>query len=95
MPVTRAGFLETKTLITRLGYGIHYPVRHGQVENWVRLVRAYWDAATDSGRTTWNDSGPIRYSNTYALSQKITTFFLPNRYVFSPFLQLLLVEAVN
>jgi len=19
-----------------LGYGIHYPIRHGQVENWVR-----------------------------------------------------------
>ena len=21
----------------RLGYGIHYPIRHGQIENWVRL----------------------------------------------------------
>lgn len=84
MPVVESRSLKTKTLILSPGYGIHYPVRHGQVENWVRSTGSNGDAATDSSRIIWNDSGPIQFSNTYGSNPKITISSLPNLYVPNP-----------
>lgn len=46
-----------------IGYGIHYPIRHGQVENWVRTICAEGRSNADGGRIIWNGSGPILFSS--------------------------------
>ena len=68
--------------LTAVGYGIHYPVRHGQVENWVCLsdLRA-GDGPADIQRITWNASGQTRSLSTFALNRKTTTSYLRNLYV--------------
>ena len=68
--------------LTTVGYGIHYPVRHGQVENWVCLpdFRA-GDAPSDIQRITWNASGQTRSLNTFASNRKTTTSYSQNLYV--------------
>lgn len=68
--------------LTTVGYGIHYPVRHGQVENWVRPCGfCAVKAPADRCRITWSASGPIQSSSTFASNRKITTSYLPNLYV--------------
>ena len=65
------------------GYGIHYPVRHGQVENWVRIGYVYCEIFVFAKiyRIIWNAFGPIQYSNTFGLSPKIITSFSQSLYV--------------
>lgn len=69
------------TEVGNLGYGIHYPIRHGQVDNWVR--RASWSSYLKEAieyvsdrlldRTTWNVSGKTPFLSTSESSRKITT----------------------
>lgn len=50
------------------GYGIHYPIRHGQIENWVWRALVDHLAATfadEVNRITWSGSGRTPSSNTY------------------------------
>lgn len=68
--------------LTRVGYGIHYPVRHGQVENWVRFSKlCAGDTPPNIRRITWNASGPTRSLNTSASNRKTTTSYSRNLYV--------------
>lgn len=30
--------MEEQRLMRNTGYGLHYPIRHGQIENWVRFI---------------------------------------------------------
>jgi hypothetical protein len=62
-----------------LGYGINYPIRHGQIENWVsprERSAPVMNQPTDTHpRTTWNVSGRTPSSNTCASNLRTTTFF--------------------
>ena len=63
-----------------LGYGIHYPVRHGQVENWVCLLdRAEcYRSRLINHRTIWKGSGQTQFSNIFGWNPKIITFSSQN-----------------
>ena len=86
----RVGLVREKSMIISsvlitVGYGIHYPVRHGQVENWVFLYDLC--AGTESAnacRITWNASGPIQFLNTFASNRRTITSYSQNLYVLSP-----------
>lgn len=67
-----------------IGYGIHYPVRHGLVENWVRKsLLGGLSAETDRCRIIWSVFGQTQYSNICEWSPKTTIFFLQNLYASS------------
>jgi hypothetical protein len=60
------------------GYGLHYPIRHGQIENWVSGRITYENVDLIDNRTTWNASGRTQYSNTSGLSRRTIIFFSLN-----------------
>ena len=68
------------------GYGLHYPIRHGQIENWVCRRHHHHHhhnhdpdrrrgTLTGRDRITWSGFGPTPSLNIFASNPKITTFF--------------------
>ena len=74
--------MEFGSGLMNVGYGIHYPVRHGQVENWVGLPQVWAEnSPTDIRRITWSAFGLIQSSNTFVSNRKTTIFYSRSLYV--------------